>query len=89
MSISESQAQRLSSLFDDIAHHRAYRDEVIKELSALHGELQGYKRGKVKRAIEWAEIYYSDRRWKKWGSQDRVRGFLLNSIYCARNFEMD
>jgi hypothetical protein len=81
--------QRLSALFDRVAKDRATEQETVKELHDLRFEVKGssYRREKLNDAIRWAEIYFSPRKWEKWGSREKVRDNLLDELYKARTWK--
>lgn len=77
--------QRLSVLFDRISKERATKEETLEELQALKFLVSdSYRVEKLGNAIEWAEIYFSPRKWQRWKSRETVRSFLLSDLYKAR-----
>ncbi len=78
-------ADRLSDLFSKVSHGRTTQREVDQELSEILALVNDeYRQEKIRNAIEWSGIYFSPRRWEKWGSPDAVKSFLLSDIYKAR-----
>lgn len=41
------------------------------------------QRSKLKSARSWADIYFSPRKWEKWGSREAVRDFVLGDLSVA------
>jgi hypothetical protein len=80
--------ERLSALFDRVTHGRATEQDTVRELRALHLDASDPHRiEKLRDAIMWTKIYFSSRRWKPWGSREKVRDFLLGEIYNARRVQ--
>lgn len=42
---------------------------------------------KLRSAKRWAEIFYSPRKWEKWGSHNSVRSFVYQDLKCAEMCE--
>ena len=85
MRIVVSVEERLSALFDRVTHGRATEQDTVRELRALRLDVSDPHRiEKLGDAIRWTEIYFSSRKWKPWGSREKVRDFLLGEIYNAR-----
>jgi hypothetical protein len=77
--------ERLSALFDKVTNGRATEQDTVRELRALRLDASDPNRiEKLGDAIMWSEIYFSSRKWKPWGSREKVRDFLLGEIYSAR-----
>ncbi len=78
--------ERASRLSDMISQERISHAEVLQELQALTLICEtDYQREKIADARRWANIYFSPRKWRRWGSREDVRSFLLQDIY---RFEM-
>jgi hypothetical protein len=64
---------------------RVTREFVLKEIKGtLYVETRPYLREKLSNALEWAQIYFSARRWQQWGGKEKVRELLLEEFYKVR-----
>ena len=73
--------EKADRLFQRIAEDRASGQEVLRDLGELERYCtEAYQREKLRNAQSWAEIYFSPRKWQRWGSRENVRGFLLADI---------
>ena len=73
--------ERASNLFQLLSKQTVSEEDVQRELRELEPFCDTvYQQEKLASARNWAEIYFSPRRWERWGSQERVRGFLLQDV---------
>ncbi len=76
--------ETLKHLFEGVRKDDISSDRLLRSLVELKASsVDGYQREKLGNAIEWAEIYFSPRRWKPWGDRKTVKGFLLSDIQLA------
>src|ERR1019366_6404983 len=76
---------RIDKLFGQILKESISRDEIEPELRALfHAFDDPYYREKIQSAIDYAEVYASSRKLKKYGKPEKVRTLLLHDLTSAR-----
>ena len=75
---------RLTNLQDRIARNTKTGEEVRAELHVILFQLGSTACAPlVQEALEWAETYYSEGKWRQWGSQQEVQRFLLDALARA------
>jgi hypothetical protein len=76
---------RLDKLFHQLAEGRIGGDDAQREIrSLLNLSTHSYQREKLRGALSWSDIYFSPRKWQRWGNQQRVKDFVLADIYKAK-----
>lgn len=83
-SVTMDRVETLKQLFESVRKDEISSDRLLRSLIELKASsVDGYQREKLGNAIEWAEIYFSPRRWKPWRDRETVKGFLLSDIQRA------
>lgn len=83
-SVTMDRVETLKHLFESVRKDEISSDRLLRSLIELKASsVDGYQREKLGNAIEWAEIYFSPRRWKPWRDRETVKGFLLSDIQRA------
>jgi hypothetical protein len=78
-------AERLEKLFTNVSQDRVDQLEIDSELNTLlQGTDDDYTTEKLRNALEWSGIYFSPRRWQKWGDISVMKSFLLGDINKAK-----
>jgi hypothetical protein len=77
--------ERLIQLFDRVALDGITKERLLADLSELRdSSMDDNQREKLDSAIKWVEIYFSENRWKPWGSKSTIKHFVLMDIAAAK-----
>lgn len=75
---------RLSQLINDVSREKKNQREIDAELNSIYQATEfDYVQEKLSSALVWSSIYFSPRRWKKWGDISVVKSFLISDIHKA------